>query len=149
MKTKIIAASFLGAAFLAGGVLAQTATLVSTPTTPAPVLATAATPTPNQVIYKPRLPSAAELTNAASAQGLTVQKIDQTGSQITVVYQYSNGQTNTVAYQLLPTAATAPAAAYVPTTPPPTVVYEPAPRVVYYDSYPSAYYYPSYWYPPV
>jgi hypothetical protein len=148
MKTKIIAVFLFGAAFLTEGALAQTATLTSMPTTPAPVVVTAATPAPSQVIYSPRLPSPAELTNAAAAQGITVQKIDQTSSQITVVYQYANGQTTTVAYQLLPAAGTTPTQTYVESAPPPTVVYAPPPQVVYYESY-GPRYYPAFWYPPV
>jgi hypothetical protein len=147
MKTKLITTLILGAAFLAEGALAQTAPAtptsapaVAVPTTPAPLA-------PSQIIYAPRLPSVAELTNAAAAQKITVQKIEQTTSQITVVYQYANGQTNTVAYQLLP-AANAAAPAAVETAPPSSVVYAPPPRVVYYDSY-GPDYYPTYWYPPV
>ena len=69
-------------------------------------------PAPNSIIYIPRLPTPAELSNAAAAQGLTIAKMEQTSDHITVVYEYSNGQTNTICYQLLSTAgvATAPGA---------------------------------------
>jgi hypothetical protein len=152
MKTKIVSAFVIAAAVSAGGLLAQTATMNSSmpaPSSPAPVV-TSAAPAPNQVVYAPRLPSPAELSSAAAAQGLTVVRIEQSGSQIVAVYQYSNGQTNTVAYQLLPANG-----AYAPATAqsgpaPTTVVYADAPRVVYADGpgyYPG--YYPYYWYPPV
>jgi hypothetical protein len=119
---------------------------VAVATTPAPIVAPEANPAPapNQFVYTPRLPSVADLSNAASAQGLTVDRIEQSATQIVAVYRNASGQTNTVAYQTLPptTATTA-----TTTTPPPTVVYESTPRVVYYyDGY-DPFYYP-YWYAP-
>lgn len=111
----------------------------------APVAQIAA-PAPNQVIYSPRLPSVAELTSVASAQGLTVEQVSQTANQVTVVYRNSAGQLNTVAYQLLANAANQPATVVVPSQAP-TVVYQSAPSVVYYESYRP--YYPRYYYPPV
>ncbi len=151
MKTKIVSAFVIAAAVFAGGALAQTATMTSSmpaPSTPAPAV-TSAAPTPNQVVYSPRLPTPAELSSAATAQGMTVVRIEQSGSQVVAVYQYSNGQTNTVAYLLLPAnGAYAPGAAQP--GPAPTVVYADSPRVVYYDGpgyYPG--YYPYYWYPPI
>jgi len=148
MKTKLITLVLISAAFLAGSARAQTAT-IATPTSPAPTVTPAAL-VPNQTVYGQRLPSVAELTNIAAAQGLTVVRIEQTASQVTIVYGYPNGQTNTVAYLLLPNAAGAATAVPTTTAPAPTVVYyEAAPRVVYYDSYPGYYAYPGYWYPPV
>ena len=138
------------------------------PATPAPAVASSAapssgaTPAPTQIVYTPQLPTAAELTNAAGAQGLTVERIVQTANQVVAFYRNSSGQTSTVAYQSLPPAGAAPAPSLAPqvvvtspapapqvvvTAPPPTVVYQTAPRVVYYD-YP-AYYYPRTYYPPV
>jgi hypothetical protein len=151
MKTNLVLSSVLIAtAFLTSAAVAQTTIQTLAPATTASPASP--TPAPNQTIYVPRLPSPAELTNVASAQGFTVDRIDQTNAQITVVYRYANGQTNTVAYQLLPAAGTAPA---MPSTPAPvvtvpattTVVYTaPAPTYYYYDPY----YYPwRYWYPPV
>ena len=150
MKTKIITAFLLAASGFTPGVFGQM------PSTPAPAVvasstadsasAPSVTAAPNQVVYAPRLPSAQELSNVAAAQGLTVTKIEQTGAQVTATYQTANGQTNVVAYLLLPTAS-ASTAVRVVTTPAPTVVYAPAPRVVYYDS--PGYYDPWYWYPPV
>lgn len=150
MKTKLVVFCLLSAAFLAGSAWAQ----IVQPTTPAPAvpaIAPAAALVPNQTIYSPRLPGVNEVTSIAAAQGLTVERIEQTASQVTVVYKYANGQTNTVAYLLLPGTAGASAPGVVQATPPPTVVYyEPAPRVVYYDGYGPGYYSsPGYWYPPV
>ena len=118
----------------------------------APTVTPATAVTPNQIVYALRLPSVPELTNAASAQGLTIEKIEQTNTQITVVYRYGNGQINAVAYLLLPTGGASANPLPTPATPPPAVAYyEPAPRVVYYDDsygyWPG--YYPYYWYPPV
>jgi hypothetical protein len=141
---------------------------VAQPSSPAPVVVTTTSPNPSapavvpapnstvaptgvtQIVYTPQLPSAAEITNAATAQGLTVERIVQTSNQVIAFYRNASGQTSNVAYQSLPPAATAttPAAPnVVVTAPPPTVVYQQAPRVVYYD-YPS-YYYPRVWNPPV
>ena len=116
----------------------------------APAANSAAPTNVTQIVYTPQLPTAAQITEAASAQGLTVERIVQTSNQVIAFYRSANGQTSNVAYQSLPPAGatTAPAAPnVVVTSPPPTVVYQQAPRVVYYD-YPS-YYYPRVWYPPV
>lgn len=151
---KPILTAVVAASFLAAGAQAQEPAPVAVPTSPAPTVAApapaVAPAAPNQVIYSPRLPSAAELANAAAAQGVNVERIDQTNTQITVTYKYSNGQVNTVAYQLLPTAsAPAPQQTVVQTAPAPTVVYTQPPRVVYYEEpvYYPRYYYP--YYPPV
>jgi hypothetical protein len=128
----------------------------------APAVSAAPTPAPSQIVYTPRLPTAAELTSAAAAQNLSVERIDQTATQITAVYKNGNGQVSTVAYQTLPPAgtsapnyATTAAPNYVTTTPPAVVVTTPAPAVVYEQPAPSVYYYddpfyyPRVWYPPV
>lgn len=159
MQNKILAVLLLAGA-VTYGVRAQdtvisnagTAAIAQpTPMAPAPAAAAAPAPAPNQVIYLPRLPSAAELTNTAAAQGLAIEQISETGAQVVVVYKYGNGQTNTVAYQLLPTS-TAPVATTTTTVvtpaPAPTVVYQTAPSVVYYETY-RPYYYPRYYAPPV
>lgn len=150
MKTKLVSFVLLSAAFIAGSARAQTVQ-ATTPAPAVPTVAPAVALAPNQMIYSPRLPGVNELTNIAAAQGLTVEQIVQTASQVTVVYKYANGQTNTVAYLLLPGAAGGSAFVAAPTTPaPPVVYYEAAPRVVYYDGYePNYYSYPRYWYPPV
>jgi hypothetical protein len=137
MKSKLLSIFVLAAGLAAVGARAQTVP------TPAPVLDTPAAPEPSQVVYAPRLPSAVELTNVAAAQGLGVEKIVQTSSQITVVYRSASGQTNTVAYQLLPTAST-PAAAVVAATPPRVVYVQPAPRY-YYDPFYDPFYAPTYY----
>jgi hypothetical protein len=147
MKSKFVSLFALAAGLAVVAARAQTV-----PTTPAPVLDSVAAPAPSQVVYAPRLPSAVELTNVAAAQGLSVDRIVQTAGQITVVYRSANGQTNTVAYQLLPTAG-APAVTVVAATPPPRVVYvQPAPRYYYdpfYDPFYNSGYYGSPWYGPV
>ncbi len=142
MKTKSVATLVLAVAGLAGSASAQAP---QPATSPAPAVAAA----PNKIIYTPRLPNATELTNVATAQGLTVDRIEQTSTQVTVVYKLASGQTNTVAYQLLPTAGNTPTQSIASPTPAPAMVYEPAPRVYYYDTYGPDYYYPGYWYPPV
>lgn len=143
MKTKLFAIFAIAAGLIVLGARAQT---------PEPAPDTVAAPQASQVVYAPRLPTVAELTNVAGAQGLTIDKVVQTASQMTVVYHSANGQTNTVAYMLLPAAGTSTSTvAVATTTPPPTVVYAaPAPAPVYYYD---PFYYPSYyagpWYPPV
>lgn len=159
MQNKLLTV-LMGSALIACGAHAQdtgaSAAQTSAPTVqqPSPVSQAAqALPAPNQIIYAPRLPNPSELTSAAAAQGLAVDQISQTANQVTVVYRYSNGQTNTVAYQLLPTA-TAPTTTVVAPSPAPTVVYqttpqviyETSPRVIYYDRYDP---WPNYYYPPV
>jgi len=154
MKTKLFfTAAVLLTAFFVTGAVAQT----SDQTTPPAATATVASPAPapNTIIYIPQLPNPTELANAAAAQGLTIDKIIQTSAQVVVVYKYANGQTNTVAYQLLPMAGTAPAntttvvpantATVVPATTATVVYASPAPAY-YYDSYP---YYSWPWFAPV
>jgi hypothetical protein len=108
-------------------------------------------PAPDQIIYLPQLPTPASLVNVASAQGVSIEQISQTSSQIIVTYKYGNGQTNTVCYQLLSTAGAAPVAAaaapvVVPQT---TVIYaRPAPAY-YYDYYDDPFYAPWPWFGPV
>lgn len=108
-------------------------------------------PAPNQIIYLPQLPTPASLVNVASAQGVSIEQISQTSSQIIVTYKYGNGQTNTICYQLLSTAGTAPVAAastpvVVPQT---TVIYgQPAPAY-YYNYYDDPFYTPWPWFGPV
>jgi len=145
-------------ALLTGAAQAQTA--VAQPTTPAPAVAqpeaasSAAVPDRvTQTVYTPKLPTAQELTDAAAAQGLTVERISQTNLQIIAFYRNSSGQPITVAYQTLPpagvvqTPAAAPAPVVINPAPPTTVVYESAPRVIYYDT--PRTYYPRAYYPPV
>jgi hypothetical protein len=97
MHKPLFPAAVFAALFLLGEAGAQTpasSAPVVTPSSPAPAVAAPAPATapapaaaPNQVIYSPRLPSAAELTNAAAAQGVSVERIEQTTSQITVTYK--------------------------------------------------------------
>jgi hypothetical protein len=161
MKTRFAIAIAVASLVCALGARGQSnnSVIVSPSAAPSPNVAPTVAPstviTPNQIVYAQRLPSVTELTNAAAVQGLTIEKIEQTSTQITAVYRYANGQINTVAYLLLPTAGAAatPGATLVaaPSTPPPAVVYDNTPRVVYYDDdygYGPAYY-PYYWYPPV
>jgi len=136
----IISTIVVTTTLLTAGLSAQTDT--PAPATPGPVVAASPAsplPPPNSVIYIPRLPTPAELSNAAAAQGLAIDKMEQTSNQITVVYKYSNGQINTVAYQLLPTAGNAPTVlaspAQVVTAPNPTVIYTSPAPAYYYDTY--------------
>ncbi len=153
MQNKLLPVLILAAA-AASGLRAQDSGVA----TPAPMQAAPAAqdqalqtaPTPNQVIYAPRLPTASEVSAVAAAQGLTIVQISQTSTQVTVITRNSAGLLNTVAYQLLPTStAPAPTTTTVVTpAPAPTVIYETAPQVIYYDSAPY-YYGPRYYSPPV
>ena len=104
MKTNKFAIAAIVAAALGTAALAQA---------PAAPAATPGVAAPNEIVYVPQLPSAAELTKAAAAQGVTITQIDQTSTQITVTYKYTNGYVNTVSYQPLsaadPSVAVAPA----------------------------------------
>lgn len=118
-------------------------------TAPVVTMAPAAPPAaaPQQIVHTPRLPTGKELSEAAAAQGLTLERIEQTDVQVLAVFRAPNGSTNTVVYQVMPPSGT-------PTTPTVvterrTVVYRPAPRVIYYDDYPDYWTYPYRWYPPV
>ncbi len=147
MKTNVMfTAAVFATAFFATGAAAQTTapTVSQTPPPIAAVSPASPMPTPNSIIYIPRLPTPVELSNVAAAQGLSIEKMEQTVDHITVVYRYADGQINTVAYQLLPTAgAGTPAPAATTTVVPAattTVVY-PVPSYYYYDPF----YYPWAW----
>jgi hypothetical protein len=146
MKTNLITILALSVTFLAGTVSAQTVSATATPVPAQPAATAPVAPAPSQTVYTRRLPTAAELSAAAAAQGLTVERIEQSATVVTAVYRNANGQYTSVAYLPLPgTAPAAPAQA----APPSTVYVETAPRVVYYEDYPPYYVYPRYWYPPV
>jgi hypothetical protein len=155
-KTQFIAAAALTAMGLGAVASAQ-----SSVQAPAPAAQATVAPAPNEVIYLPQLPAAGALASSANgSQGVTIDKIDQTSTGITVVYRFANGQTNTVAYRLIgqadSNAAPAAAPAYgvpAPTTAAPAVVYAPgyaaAPAPYYYDyAYaPYGYYWPGWFVP--
>jgi len=131
----------------------------------------AAPQAPSEVIYLPQLPTAADLSRAAAAQGQTVTRIEQGNGGVTASYTNASGQTMVVSYQLLPNGASvAPGAPPPPATGGPAPAYgqdqnqvvvtqptSPAPTVVYNDASaynPYAYdYYPAYgyspWYPAI
>jgi len=145
MKTNsILTAIVLTTTLVTTTVLGQATSLVAPASPPAPEVAPAVVinpaPTPNQIVYLPQLPSATALANAAVAQGVSVEQINQTSNQITVVYKYSNGQTNTICYQLLSAAVAAPAIAG------PTTVAVPAQTTVIYGTPAPGYYYDPYYY---
>lgn len=152
----IITAVVLATALLAAGPATQTSNQTPVPAAPA---APAMAPAPDAIIYLPQLPEPAELTNAAAAQGITVERITRTSAEVTVVYQGADGQVHTVAYQLLPTAGGSPTAASTAPTAVPagggfpteasfvlTAVPAASPTVVY-AAPPPAYYYASSYYP--
>lgn len=159
MNTKLLSTLALATALVVPSAFAQDNPADDAVAADNDSVAMSTTPAPNQTIYVPRLPSAQELSNAAAQQqGVSIDRIEQSDNQTTVVYKFSNGATNTVAYQILPaananpnTVQVAPATRVVTTTPPPTVVYRTSPRVVYYSDpyyYPYSYY-PGYYWPPV
>ena len=133
MKTKLIPVLIFAAGLLGTALAAESETTAS-PATPAPA--------PDRTVFAPRLPSPAELTAIAAAQGQSIERIEQTASQVTITTKTPDGRTTTVLYQLLSTAGNAPAR--VATAPratvtsvvvqeEPEVVY--APRYRYYSSY--------------
>jgi hypothetical protein len=153
MKTS----TFIAATTVAAFGLSLSLATPSRAQTPAAAPAAAAQPS-NELVYLPQLPNVADLTSGASSQGLTILKISQTATAVTVTYKYPAGQVSIVTYEVLPPGegGAAPVAATVvqgttaPTVvaaPPQTVVYQTT-TPVYYDTYPA--YYPwNYWYPPV
>lgn len=161
MNTKSVSFLALGAAALLGAASSIAADTVPAPASSAaaPVAtAAAAEPEivapavqPDRTIYSGQLPSVAQLTQTAQAQGLTIANISQTARDITVTYRLSNHSTRTISYQLLPEAVAAPAPASVPAvvqTAPTTVQvveYTPAPPTVIYRTYDPYYYDPFYW----
>ncbi len=128
MKTKLIPVLIFAAGLLGTALAAESETAAS-PAAPAPP--------PDRTIFAPRLPSPAELTDIAAAQGQSIERIEQTASQVTITTKTSDGRTTTVLYQLLSTAASAPAR--VATAPRATVtsvvVQNDDPEVVYVPRY--------------
>ena len=150
MKTNSISTAIVLTSILAASTAFAQPANPAVPSTPAPEVQVNLTP--NQVIYLPQLPSATALANAAAAQGISVAQINQTNAQITVVYKYSNGQTNTICYQLLSAAMAAPVPAGTTAVAVPgqnTVIYERSAPGYYYNSYYDPYYYPWPWFAPV
>lgn len=150
MNAKSVSLFALGAVALFGAASviaaeAPSAAAVTEPEIVAPAVQ------PDRIIYSGQLPSVAQLTQTAQAQGLTIATISQTARDVTVTYRLANNSTRTISYQLLPDSgpatvmpvAPAPVVETAPQTvqvveyaPPPTVVYR------YYDPY---YYDPFYW----
>jgi hypothetical protein len=147
MKTnKCILAVLIGAATFCTKVLAQPAN-------------GGQTPTPNEVIYLPQLPTAADLTQSAAAHGVTIASIQQVNGEEVAIYRMPNGQASVVAYfplsaagsataavALAPTPAVMAGAAVTAVTPPTSVVDYDAIAPGYYDYYADGYY-PWGWYP--
>ena len=148
MKTNLLApAVIVVSAIFCSGAFAQDASGVQAPA-------------PNTVIYLPNIPTAADLTKAAAARGLTIASIQEISGEEIATYRLANGQTSIVAYRSLATAGTdangastpvpAPSgeavapAVVTPATPAPAVVYEQT--APYYNNDPYDYYYPWGWY---
>lgn len=139
MNIRTVSLLALGAATLCGAgarAFAAEAPATAPAETPAPFVTEAVRP--DRLVYSPQLPSVAQLTQAAQAQGLTIANITQTAAEIAVTYRLQDGSTRTVSYQPLPTnadgaVAVAPAPVQVVEVPPPapTVVY----RYRYYDPF--------------
>ncbi len=124
MKTQNITALIIAAGFFTTAAWAD-----NTPAAPASAATalTAQSTAPDQTIYAPQLPSVAELTNAATAQGLTIKQITQSAHDLRITYQTADGQILVVLYRLLTDAGANLAQAAAP-----TVVYAVAPSPVYY-----------------
>jgi len=142
MNAKLISTLALATSFFAVGAFAETPAaapaVVPASPSPAPVAVT-----PDQIIYAAQLPTVADLTHAAAVQGLAVNQIVQTASDITVTYRFANGQTRTISYQLLVAGNQSPVQPVVASAAPVVVV---AP---YTDAYCYGPYYYGPWYPPI
>jgi hypothetical protein len=151
---KILRHLFLSTALAGTALVAQDNAPTVTNPPPPPVAAPA--PEPVQVdglIHVQQLPTPAQLTRDADAEGMAITRMDQFSDRIVVTYRYASGNTRTFAYTMtLPTDPEKQIAAAPAAQPPPlersyTVVYtEPAP--VYYSpryvrSYDPYYYGPS------
>jgi hypothetical protein len=132
----------LSAALTAGAYAQSSSQAAAAPAPASP------TPAPT-VVYVQRLPSPTELLSAANAQHITVERIEQSGSQITAVYKYANGQLSTIMYMPLPANEAAAAGAPGAQAPASTTVVYSTPAPAYYPYYPAYGYYPYGWYPPV
>ena len=141
MKTQNITALIITA-----GLLTTAAWADNAPAAPASASTalTAQPAAPDQTIYAPQLPNVAELTNAATAQGLTIKQITQSAHDLRITYQTADGQILVVLYRLLPDAGANLAQAAAP-----TVVYAVTPSPVYYFYDPYDPYYSTVLYPPV
>ncbi|MDB6115036.1 MAG: hypothetical protein JWQ62_1981 [Lacunisphaera sp.] len=143
MKTLKLSAILLAAAVSGGALLAQPA-----PSTPAAASSAAATPARiDGNVFVAQLPTPTQLMKDAEAEGVTVDRIEQTDARLLATYKYSNGSTRTYAYQLLSTAGDVPAppsniASISNATPPAAVVYS-EPTRVYYSEPQRSYYYDS------
>lgn len=146
---KIFRSIFLVCGAIAGvSLVAQDAVPMTTPPPPPPPAApssssqVAAEPARESVpvdglIHVQQLPTTAQLTKDAEAEGMTITRMEQSADRIVVTYRYASGNERTFAYTtVLPVdPASEIAAPRVVAAPPPTVIYRESPRVIY-ESYP-------------
>jgi hypothetical protein len=130
--------------------LAQDYAPAPTVTANPPPSSSAAAPSSTPVdglIHVQKLPTSAQLTADAEAEGMTVTRMEQYSDRIIVTYRYASGNTRTFAYTTAlpenPETTTSSTTRVVTTVPAPapnyTVIYsEPAP-VYYYPRYYSSY----------
>ena len=139
MKTFKLFAILLTAAASGGALLAQN----SPPPSPEPSLSA----TPARIdgnVFVAQLPTPAQLMKDAQAEGVTIDRIEQTDARVLATYKYANGSTRTYAYQLLSAAGDVPApssniASISNATPPAAVVYSEPTRVYYPEAAPVYY----------
>ena len=133
MKTLKLSAILVAAAVSGAALFAQTV-----PSAPS------STATPARIdgnVFVAQLPTPAQLMKDAEAEGVTVDRIEQTDARVLATYKYANGSTRTYAYQLLSAAGDVPAptsniASISNAAPPAAVVYSEPQRVYYYDDSP-------------
>ena len=132
MKTKNATGMVLLIGLMTSGASAAPAPASSAP---AATASSRSVPPPDQIITTSALPNVTDLTNAAAAQGITVKLVGASALQMTVVYEYPNGQSKAVVYQLPPPApvvSAAPAPIYVQPAPVANDYYDPVyPRYAY------------------
>lgn len=122
---------------LAGGLAAQAAdTAPAAPTT---------LPEVDHWVYLSELPNPAELTQNAAANGLTVQRLDQTADAVVITYKYPDGVVGTMGYKLLSAVRTSdrvvarvqpPSRAVYTTGDTTTVVVKDDPEIIYVEREP-------------
>lgn len=141
----------LACGVLAGtGLFAQEGATMATPPPPPPPSAddnAAPTPAPTPVdglIHVQELPTTAQLTKDAEAEGMAITRMEQSTDRIVVTYRYASGNTRTFAYTtVLPEDPDT-----VVGAPPPAPASESSPHyTVIYSEPPPVYYTPRYYSP--
>lgn len=86
--------------------LAVSSTFAADPV-PASAVPAGELPVADHLVYLSELPASADLMKDASANGLTVKRLDRTSDRVVVTYSYPDGSISTMGYALLSSAGNA------------------------------------------